>query len=259
MRGLLLLMAVAAQAHADPAPYGPPAPSPYMQCEAAIAAATRPPAKVPATLLPAIARVESGRLDPVAGRVRPWPWTINVEGIGSFFPTKEEAVAAVQALQARGTRSIDIGCMQVNLMHHPKAFTDLDTAFDPGSNARYAVQFLSALYQQTKDWNLATAMYHSQTPDRGEEYQRLVFGRVLAPMGGSFKLIGPYAIWPPRGLQFGAIPPPSFAFGAFAASRPAEFGVQVPSTPKSSFSLPPPSGSGFNPVTSGRLGHPGRQ
>ena len=54
----------------------------------------------------------------------------------------------------------------------------LDQAFDPAANARYAIRFLSALYQQTKDWNLATAWYHSQDPERGEEYQRLVFGRV---------------------------------------------------------------------------------
>ena len=40
--------------------------------------------------------------------------------------------------------------MQVNLMHHPNAFADLDEAFDPAANARYAVTFLSALYQQTQ-------------------------------------------------------------------------------------------------------------
>ena len=256
MRWLTLLVAMAAAAHADPAPYGPPAPSPFAQCEAAITAATRPPVRLPATLLPAIARVESGRLDSATGRVRPWPWTINVEGTGSFFASKAEAVAAVQALQAHGTRSIDVGCMQVNLMHHPKAFADLDDAFDPGSNARYAVRFLSALYQQTKDWNLATAMYHSQTPDRGEEYQRLVFGRVLAPMGGQIRHIGPYALWPPPGVQFGAIPPVSFAFGALTAVRPTEFGVRLPNTPSSSFSMPSSGAAYFNPVTSGR---PGRQ
>ncbi len=211
-----------------------PAPSPFTECDAAIAAATRPPVRVPDRLVPAIARVESGRLDPATGRVRPWPWTINVEGAGSFFDSKAQVVSAVQALQARGIRSIDVGCMQVNLMHHPRAFAGLDEAFDPAANARYAVKFLSGLYSQTRDWNLATAMYHSAVPDRGEAYQRLVFGRVMAPMGGSgaggtLRPAGPYTAWPPPGTQYGAIPPVSFAFGAFAAQKPATsgFGWQV--------------------------------
>jgi hypothetical protein len=200
-----------------------PAPSPFAECDAAIAAAAKLTARMPDKLLPAIARVESGRLDPATGRVRPWPWTINVEGAGYFYDTKAQVIAAVQAFQARGARSIDVGCMQVNLMHHPKAFSGLDEAFDPAANARYAVKFLSALFQQTKDWNLATAWYHSQVPDRGEEYQRLVFGRVMTPMGGSGgvagKARGPYAAWPAAGERYAAMPPISFQFGAFAPAK----------------------------------------
>jgi hypothetical protein len=134
-------------------------------------------------------------------------------------------IAAVQAFQARGMRSIDVGCMQVNLLHHPKAFSGLDEAFDPVANARYAVRFLSALYQQAKDWHLATAWYHSQTPDRGEEYQRLVFGRVMVSMGGTGGKAGPYPVWPPPGERFAAIPPINFSFGAFQEKRTATFGA----------------------------------
>ena len=32
----------------------------------------------------------------------PWPWTINAEGVGSFYETKAAAIAAVRDLQARG-------------------------------------------------------------------------------------------------------------------------------------------------------------
>lgn len=178
---------------------------------------------MPPSLLGAIARVESGRLDPATGRVRPWPWTINVEGVGSFYNSKEEVIAAAQATQAKGIRSIDVGCMQVNLLHHPTAFRDLDAAFDPPTNAAYAVRFLSALYGQTKDWSLATAMYHSQTQERGEDYQRRVFGRVMTPMGPptgkSLNLSAPsttvFGAIPPPSTMFGAIPPPSMLFGTF--------------------------------------------
>ena len=51
----------------------------------------------------------------------------------------------MRAVQAQGVRSIDIGCMQVNLMHHPNAFATLDAAFDPLANALYAARFLTEL------------------------------------------------------------------------------------------------------------------
>ena len=183
---------------------------------------------IPETLLPAIARVESGRLDPVLGRVRPWPWAINVEGLGVFFETKAEAIAAVQAYQAKGVRSIDVGCMQVNLMYHPLAFPTLEDAFDPPTNAGYAVRFLTSLYGMTKDWGLATAMYHSQEQTEGEDYQRRVFGKVMTPMGPvpvakpePSAPSAPYAAFPTPSAQFGAFAPPSSAFGAFAGSPAA--------------------------------------
>ena len=37
--------------------------------------------------------------------------------------SKADAIRAVQALQSRGViASIDVGCMQVNLVHHRQAF-----------------------------------------------------------------------------------------------------------------------------------------
>lgn len=225
LAALALLALAASTAGLEAAParrkeaYGPPPPpSPYDLCDAAVTAAWTAP--IPATLLPAIARVESGRLDPVSNRVRPWPWTINVDGVGTWFETKEAAVETVAALQALGVRSIDVGCMQVNLYHHATAFPDLQTAFDPTANARYAARFLLALNAEAKDWSLATAWYHSQTQERGEDYQRRVFGRVVTPMGPPriAGLMGPFV--PPMTL-FGAMPPASLAYGAFAPAPDA--------------------------------------
>jgi hypothetical protein len=121
----------------------------------------------------------------------PWPWTINAEGVGSFFASKEDAIAAVQALQARGVRSIDVGCMQVNLQQHPEAFHALDQAFDPVTNARYAAGLLLTLFGQTGSWPLAAASYHSQTPTLGAAYQRQVIAAWAEPdrpMGGASKV-----------------------------------------------------------------------
>lgn len=145
---------------------------PSRQCRAAIMAAERA-AGIPTQLMAAIARVESGRRD-AQGVVQPWPWTINAEGVGSTYDSKAEAIAAVERLQASGVRSIDVGCMQVNLMYHPDAFASLDQAFDPAANARYAATFLTRLHAQSGDWTKATAAYHSATPELGERYQRKV-------------------------------------------------------------------------------------
>jgi soluble lytic murein transglycosylase-like protein len=149
--------------------------SPALLCEQAIAAAEFR-GRTPPGMLAAIAHVESGRPDPDTGAIRPWPWTINVGGAGQYFATKAQAIAAVTALQAQGVRSIDVGCMQVNLMHHPDAFATLAAAFDPPTNAAYAVRFLTQLDAQTGDWRRAVAAYHSNTPEIGADYQR----RVLA-------------------------------------------------------------------------------
>ena len=142
-------------------------------CRAAIRAAETA-ASIPAGLLQAIGRVESGRRDPATGRIAPWPWTINAEGRGQFFRTREEAIAEVRQLQARGVRIIDVGCMQVNLHHHPHAFASLEDAFDPTANARYAARFLSELQSTRNDWVRAAGNYHSNTPERAEAYRAMV-------------------------------------------------------------------------------------
>jgi len=143
--------------------------SPGEQCRAAISAAERGHA-IPPQLMAAIGRVESGKLDPGTGARGAWPWTINAEGEGYYFNSKAEAIQAVQTLRARGVRSIDVGCMQVNLMHHPTAFANLELAFEPAVNADYAARFLVQLYAQTGDWTKATANYHSANPAEGEPY-----------------------------------------------------------------------------------------
>ena len=135
---LLALLGNATLAHAStqkPTTLTPPI-DPSVYCDTAIINAERV-IRLPARLLGAIAEVESGRSND-KGVIRPWPWTINAEGRGQFFATKQEAVAAVRTLQASGVRSIDVGCMQVNLMYHPNAFASLDEAFDPPANALYA-------------------------------------------------------------------------------------------------------------------------
>jgi hypothetical protein len=129
---------------------------------------------LPPKLLYTIGIVESGRVDPASGRVAPWPWTIDVAGTGRMFATKAAAIEAVRDLLNAGTRSIDVGCMQINLMHHPDAFASLDEAFDPAANTRYGARFLSALYREIGNWPQAAAAYHSRTEEIGADYETRV-------------------------------------------------------------------------------------
>jgi hypothetical protein len=64
--------------------------------------------------------------------------------------------------------------MQVNLRHHPDAFTTLEDAFDPASNARYAARFLTELRAERGDWSAAAAAYHSRTPEFAQPYRARV-------------------------------------------------------------------------------------
>ena len=154
-------------------------------CQSAIRV-TEQNGRLPAKLLSAIGLIESGRPDPQTGLMAPWPWTINVAGIGYFFPTKTDVIAAVQSAQLAGVQSIDVGCMQVNLLHHPHAFSSLQEAFDPLANATYAATFLQQLHSQTNDWGAAAIGYHSFTPELGAEYgQRLA---TVWPLAASYGL-----------------------------------------------------------------------
>lgn len=136
---------------------------------------------LPPGMLAAIGRVESGRWNPRTYRMEPWPWTVNAAGAGRYHPVLQDALADVTREQAAGVRSVDVGCFQVNLMHHPTAFTNLIEAFDPLTNARYAARFLTTLRRSAGNWDLAVAQYHSAVSEIGEPYRQ----RVLATWQGS--------------------------------------------------------------------------
>ncbi len=131
-------------------------------------------------------------------------------------------MAAVQAFQARACRSIDVGCMQVNLMYHPDAFASLDMAFDPMANAAYAARFLQQLFNQTNAWPLAAAAYHSFTPDLGADYAR----KVLAAWGVPQLPVGSQLVT--NGTAVAAAAAPQGPTSPFGASAPGRVAVMLP-------------------------------
>jgi hypothetical protein len=138
---------------------------------------------IPERLLSAIAYVESGRLIKKSKKVVVWPWTINVQGKGYYFLSKEEAVQAVKDYKNQGITNIDVGCMQINLHHHKEAFETIEKAFDPKTNVEYAVSFLKQLKETHASWIKAVAHYHSATPYFHLPYSQKVY-QVWSRLGG---------------------------------------------------------------------------
>ncbi len=126
---------------------------------------------VPNKLLHAISLAESGRWSKQQRQLKAWPWTVTSGGPGSYFATKEEALAEVRRLQAKGIENIDVGCMQVNLHYHGENFNNAAEAMDPDINVAYAAKFLTRLRQDAESWGEAAGYYHSMTPERTEYYR----------------------------------------------------------------------------------------
>ncbi len=188
-------------------------------CEKAVANASAGQ-QLPPGLLGAIAVVESGRVDPQTGNLKPWPWTIDANGTGYVYSSQQAAIAAASQFQAAGITSLDVGCLQVNLAQHPDAFSTLAEAFNPVANADYAAAFLTSLEQKFGNWPQAVAAYHSQTPGLGQPYAAKVYatwqgaspspeaGATLAAVAGRGVTPGQWGSAMPPAFDLTALMPP---------------------------------------------------
>jgi hypothetical protein len=132
--------------------------------------------QIPKHLLRSISIVETGRWHSKAQIYLPWPWAINQGGKSYYMNSKKEAVIKVKQMLEAGLTNIDIGCMQINLHHHPGAFLNLNNAFEPKDNIEYAANFLLNNFQQSQNWQQAIATYHSQA-EIGQLYAKKVLKR----------------------------------------------------------------------------------
>lgn len=123
---------------------------------------------VPADILGALTLTETGRLR--NGTTRPWAWSVNAEGAGSWFDDPGTALAFAEARLAAGRTNVDIGCFQLNYRWHGEHFASVADMFDPLTNARYAARFVSQLHAETGDWRKAAGAFHSRTPANAKRY-----------------------------------------------------------------------------------------
>lgn len=124
---------------------------------------------VPISVLKAISLTETGRKR--GGKMRPWPWTVNMEGKGVWFDNPKEALEYVAGHHARGARSYDVGCFQLNYKWHGQNFPSIEAMFQPDTNALYAARFLLDLYREKGNWEDAAGAYHSRTKKYADKYK----------------------------------------------------------------------------------------
>ena len=150
-------------------------------CNAAAITAANITAMPPDVLL-ALTLVETGRNRD--GSFDPWPWTVNMEGKGYWFSTREEAVDFVTKRYSTGSRSFDVGCFQINHRWHGESFTSFHQMFDPLANATYAAKFMTSLYDEGGSWSWAAGAYHSRTASLSAKY-RTRFDRIIATLANT--------------------------------------------------------------------------
>ena len=130
---------------------------------------------LPPEVLYAVALTESARQVDSTGNVRPWPWTLNVQGQGHFFASRKEAEFALQQHFDQGRTSIDIGLMQVNWRYHRQRLGSPQLALDPYHNLRVAAEILRDCHQSRQVWWAAVGCYHApNSPQRADRYRARV-------------------------------------------------------------------------------------
>ena len=143
--------------------------------------------QVPATILYAIALQESrppiGLID---GIDKPWPWTLNCEGNGYFFASRQAAFNVASHFITSG-ESCDIGLMQISWSWHNHRFNSLNDAFDPVTNIRAGSDYLKELYEKSGSWEYAVGAYHSPSdPVKASSYREKVRTHFTRLMGVAF-------------------------------------------------------------------------
>lgn len=140
-------------------------------------------AQVPSAVLYAIALQESGV--PLRGRLRPWPWSLNVAGESYRFTNRRAACSALLlAVHEVGAKRVDVGLGQVNLGWNGHRFDSPCAALDPRRNLQVTAQILREQRERSSDWVTAAGRYHRPAGGAPAARYQASFRRHLARVRG---------------------------------------------------------------------------
>lgn len=115
---------------------------------------------IPSTVLYAIALQESGRS--VNGKLRPWPWTLNIAGRGYYFESQEAACKKLTAtLGSTSAKRVDVGLGQINVGYHGHRVSKPCDLLNPYLNLSIAGKILTEQHRPGQDWLITMGKYHS--------------------------------------------------------------------------------------------------
>lgn len=135
---------------------------------------------IPRGLLMAIAVTES------ALNGQPDPYAMNIAGRGYHATGFQDMTNVISANWQRGVKSIDVGCMQINLKYHGSKFPRMTDLLDPTTNVNYGASFLITLATEAGSWKDAVMSYHNKTnPGRRAWYGCKVWNNYLRITGSS--------------------------------------------------------------------------
>lgn len=135
---------------------------------------------IPRGLLMAIAVTES------ALNGQPDPYAMNIAGRAYHATGFQDMSNVISANWQRGVKSIDVGCMQVNLKYHGSKFAKLTDLLDPTTNVNYGASYLITLATEAGSWKDAVMSYHNKTnPTRRSWYGCKVWNNYLRITGGT--------------------------------------------------------------------------
>ena len=117
---------------------------------------------VPARLLYAVALVESDRPDD-GGIREPWPWTLNVNGEGRYYESRQAQYEALIEAIKRGD-VVDVGETQLNWGYKYDYLVSPWLATDRVFNLTTACRILRNHYRgrASGNWLLAAGLYHRE-------------------------------------------------------------------------------------------------
>lgn len=129
---------------------------------------------IPTGLLLAVAMTESGM------KGQPNPLALNIAGRSYFGDSIENVARIVQSNLNRGIKSIDVGCMQINLKYHGNRFPSFHSLLNNDTNVAYGAWYLSSNASKRGSWFEGVMDYHNKTmPARRRWYGCVVWNNWL--------------------------------------------------------------------------------
>jgi len=141
---------------------------------------------VPAKILYAVACAESGR-EMSDGKIRPWPWALNVAGEARFYSSRFAAYSDLTS-ELPTQSNIDIGLGQINWYWHRHRLLSAWLALDPYFNLKTAAQLLRAQFDSChcNDWWIAVERYHAPSDSVSAERRRAEYRERVQRCSRSF-------------------------------------------------------------------------